>query len=109
MTFADLLFVDSGGYEISADLDLSDQRTMTHIASPKKWLVADHQNSLNKMAFDRPIVLVNYDNPNRRQSFEVQLARAKKFFLNYPMAENGNTCKGRTSSNSRISKKLRKH
>ena len=86
MTFADLLFVDSGGYEISADLDLSDQRNATYVTAPKPWLVADHRESVKLLPQDRPVVLVSYDNPNRRQSFEVQLKRAKKFFDDHPWA-----------------------
>jgi len=86
MTFADLLFVDSGGYEISADLDLSDQRNATYVATPKLWRVADHRKSIKRVPKDRPVVLVSYDSPKLRQSFEMQIRRAKRFFDGHPWA-----------------------
>lgn len=86
LTFADPLFVDSGGYEVSADLDLSDQRKFTYEVKPKQWSVADYRKAVEMVPTNRPVVLVSYDNPNCRQSLENQLRRAKRFFTDHSWA-----------------------
>jgi len=87
LRFADLLFIDSGGYEISEDLDLSDQRTKNVAATPRsKWLAKHHLSILKNLDFSKNVVLVSYDNPRRRESLEKQIARARTLFAKFPKA-----------------------
>jgi hypothetical protein len=79
---AEITIVDSGGYEVSDDDDLS---TVTYTNnSKKKWtekmLLEVYQNIPSKY----PVILVNYDHPKKRKKIKNQINDAKLFFRNFP-------------------------
>lgn len=76
LSFATHIFLDSGGYEAGADADLSEVVNRTE--PPNKWRIKEHGDVLEKWDFTQPTVLVNYDAPDRRIGFEMQIARANK-------------------------------
>lgn len=71
--FATLLFLDSGGYEASKDVELSDVGDRDH--QPNDWSIDLHSSALKKWRPDVPTVLVGYDHPKNRCSFEEQVDR----------------------------------
>lgn len=78
----DLLFVDSGGYEVSSSYDLS---TIVYRRDMDiDWTKQDLQKVYDDIPDHVPVVLVNYDHPNIRESIEAQAASAKSFFRRYP-------------------------
>jgi len=75
--FADLLFLDSGGYEASRDLDLSDYGDRVH--EPAAWTQEMHEAQLAAwQPGSIPSVIISYDHPKQRLSIKEQIARAKK-------------------------------
>jgi hypothetical protein len=73
--FPSLIFLDSGGYEASKDLDLSDFGDKDH--EPKPWTKEMHEGQLSIWKPTVPSVLISYDHPKERLSFEEQIERAK--------------------------------
>lgn len=74
--FASVIFLDSGGYEASKDMDLSDLGDRVHIAKP--WSQEMHEAELAKWQPGVPGVLISYDHPEQRLSIKDQIERAKK-------------------------------
>ena len=87
MTFQSLTFIDSGGYEISDDTDFSEIRGATKKQKTEAWNPDLHRSALKSLDYDRPIVLVNYDNPDLRQNLETQIKRAQNLFREFPNAK----------------------
>jgi len=83
--FASAVFLDSGGYEGSKDLDLSD--TGEHEYVPRTWTQKHLEKALaEKWDFDIPTVLVTYDSPHSKTEIKNQISRAKKQFAKWPRA-----------------------
>lgn len=78
VNFAELIFLDSGGYECSKDRELSDLGYTEHI--PKDWSSAKHVSVLDKWAAISPTVMVSYDHPKERIPLRDQIARAEATF-----------------------------
>lgn len=76
--FPELLFLDSGGYECSKDLELSDLGYTTH--DPKEWTSDMHKCSLDAWSSSTPTICVSYDNPSERLSTSDQIERARSLF-----------------------------
>ena len=78
----DLLFLDSGGYEISKDQELS----AVEIArpGPKDWSLEQLTDVLDKWPDEIATVLVSYDHPNERKSFGDQVKAARQLFKGRP-------------------------
>jgi len=74
--FANLLFLDSGGYEASKDADLSDFGERDHV--PRKWTLEMYENQLAKWRPGVPSVIISYDHPTARIPIRAQIRRAKK-------------------------------
>lgn len=74
--FASLIFLDSGGYEASKDVDLSDFGDKKHRA--KKWTPEDHDAVIRTWNPRVPSVLISYDHPRERLSVADQIVRARK-------------------------------
>jgi len=72
--FPQAVFLDSGGYEASRDVELSDIRSDEH--TPKPWLLEDYQAVVSAWSSTRPTVLVSYDHPKDRIPVVDQIARA---------------------------------
>jgi len=80
-TFPSVLFVDSGGYETSAQADFSEVAKRRHKA--KKWNPGLHATTLSRFPFTSPTVVISYDH---RVPVERQIAAAKKLLAKYPYA-----------------------
>ena len=78
--FADLLFIDSGGYEASVDSDLSDAKKFS--GKPNSWPHKVYLSALKKLRFppETAHVIVNYDNPRSRLTYRKQVNRALSDF-----------------------------
>jgi len=74
LDFASLLFLDSGGYEASKDLDLSDFGDKRH--RPRKWSRQSHESVIATWQPRIPTILISYDHPRERLSVAEQIERA---------------------------------
>lgn len=73
--FASLIFLDSGGYEASKDMDLSDIGDREH--RPTKWSHQLHDKVLAGWNSRVPTVIISYDHPKERLLLRDQIKRAK--------------------------------
>ena len=80
LDFPSILFLDSGGYEASRDLELSDYGDRQYI--PKSWTQEMHDTQLNKWRPSVPSVIISYDHPEERISIPKQIDRASHMALN---------------------------
>lgn len=80
-----LLFLDSGGYELSSDFDSSEPK---HIAAPSKEFSQDDYLKLLERLYrkysDLPFSIANYDWAPRRKPFDVQFREASDLFARFP-------------------------
>jgi hypothetical protein len=72
----DLMFLDSGGYEVSDDHDLSAVEKPVH--RPEDWDVARLRAIWDRWPSSLPAVFVSYDHSNHRRSVPEQLRDAKE-------------------------------
>jgi hypothetical protein len=78
----ELIFVDSGGYELQIDHDLS---TVLHLPPvPKHWDRKSHQDELDRWPARFLATFVSYDEPSWRVPLAEQVAAAAKLFSRYP-------------------------
>lgn len=80
--FASLVFLDSGGYEASQDIELSDVRGTKY--KPRSWNSTKHKATLKEWDFRIPTVIVSYDHPRVKTTIPKQIHRAKSLFNNFP-------------------------
>jgi len=78
----DLMFLDSGGYEVSEDRDLSAVEKPVH--RPKEWDAAKLRTIWDRWPASLPAVLVSYDHSNHRRPVTEQLRDAKQAALAKP-------------------------
>ncbi|EKF85856.1 hypothetical protein [Methanobacterium formicicum] len=78
LEFADILFIDSGGYECSLD-DLISEIGYYRPES-YDWNKNLHLTSLNKWDNGVPTAVISYDHPSKREKIEEQIENAKKLF-----------------------------
>jgi len=85
LTFPTLIFIDSGGYECSVKEGVSDfgfYRADPH--DKEKWNEEIHLKTINNLIIKylkfKPLVIISYDHPKKRESFERQIKRAKALF-----------------------------
>jgi len=78
----DLMFLDSGGYEVSDDRDLSAVEKPVH--RPEEWDAAKLQAIWDQWPASLPAVLVSYDHSNHRRPVAEQLRDAKRAALAKP-------------------------
>lgn len=78
ITFPELIFLDSGGYECSVDLDVSE----IGLFKPKShlWNEKKHFESLNKWNSEIPTVIISYDHPSKRENLDKQIDDARNLF-----------------------------
>ena len=74
--FASTVFLDSGGYEASKDVDLSDLNERDYV--PRTWTEEMHADVLANWNSISPTVIINYDHPNERLPIAEQIQRASK-------------------------------
>lgn len=72
--FPELVFLDSGGYEASKDVELSEVLDGVH--KPEPWTRAMHEAQLEKWVSRAPTVLISFDSPGEKVSLDVQIERA---------------------------------
>jgi hypothetical protein len=85
LTFASAIFLDSGGFEASEDVDLSDSGKKPH--KPRPWKIKQfHETLRDRWDFKKPTVLVSYDAPRAKRSVERQIERGRATFARYPEA-----------------------
>jgi hypothetical protein len=76
ITFSELIFLDSGGYEARYEHDLSEAYGKLH--KPKPWNRRFHESALRNWSSKWPTVAVTYDSPAQFQSFTQQIKAAKE-------------------------------
>jgi len=79
--FGSAIFLDSGGYEISKIVDLSDVSDQGDSPKRRKWSEQDHAAVLAGWKPRVPSAIVSYDHPKRRHPVKEQIKRAKKMNL----------------------------
>ena len=78
----ELLFLDSGGYEISKDQDLSAVEIPRTV--PSSWTLQQLTEILDNWPDEIATVLVSYDHPSERKSFAEQVKSARLLFKGRP-------------------------
>jgi len=76
----EMIILDSGGYEVSTDRDLSDVKEP--VPGKKPWDVQKLGVVLDAWPHEIPTILVNYDHPDERIPFLEQVAAARELFRN---------------------------
>jgi queuine/archaeosine tRNA-ribosyltransferase len=77
--WASVIFLDSGGYEISKDTDLSD--VGDELAKDRTWTLEEHSEVISSWSSETPLVVVSYDHPQLRYTFREQIDRALQLKL----------------------------
>lgn len=77
--FSGPVFLDSGGYEISRDSDLSDVGDEN--SNPEDWTESDHNSVLGEWVTSVPTVFISYDHPKIRRPIPEQIERAMRFVV----------------------------
>lgn len=78
----DLMFLDSGGYEVSEAQDLSAVNKPVH--KPREWDSGKLETVVNNWPEGVPAVFVSYDHSNERKPLAEQLRGAKEFSQRHP-------------------------
>jgi hypothetical protein len=78
----EIIFVDSGGYEVADDHDISS--VMRFQPKPEPWPIETLRDVLDVWPARYPGVFVSYDHPRHRKSAAKQVAQARAFFDRYP-------------------------
>lgn len=78
LSFGELVFLDSGGYECTKDKELSDLGYVDHV--PQGWSQDNHRAVLDGWKVVPPTVAVSYDHPQERLPIAEQIKRATKLF-----------------------------
>ena len=77
--FPSLIFIDSGGYEATKDMELSDFGEREH--KPQKWSLKMHEVVIHNWTSSVPNVFISYDHPNERCAVVDQIDRANSIPL----------------------------
>jgi hypothetical protein len=78
----ELIFLDSGGYEISTDSDYS--AVIDPLPAPNPWDLPSLQSVLSAWPDEIPLVMVSYDHHKERKSVVEQVEDARRLFKDYP-------------------------
>jgi len=78
ITFSELIFLDSGGYESAIEKEVSEFGL--YKPDPHEWDQQKHLESIKRWDEDIPTVVISYDHPSERISIEKQIENAKKLF-----------------------------
>lgn len=78
IAFVPIVFLDSGGYECSKDVEFSDLGVMPH--SPKEWTAEMHRAVVDGWDTDGQTVVISYDHPHSRYPIEEQIVHASSLF-----------------------------
>ena len=80
---AEVLFLDSGGYEVYSDHD--PMKPLYETLSTAPWLLEDYQSILNDTETIMPTFATSFDHPDLRQAIAVQIEDAVKLFQEFPV------------------------
>lgn len=78
VSFAELIFMDSGGYESSSFRDMPDRTGAAY--TNKDWTIEEYKEHIKEWRSLSPTVFVSYDHPKARQSLKDQIDSAKDVF-----------------------------
>ena len=78
----EMIFLDSGGYEVSWTYDYSAAFQSPPYEEP--WQESMHEKVLNDWPDEVPVIMVNYDHPDHREKFKDQITSARKLFRGHP-------------------------
>ena len=81
-TFPSYFILDSGGYECSKDMELSDTRMNNLQESP--WAIEELAAVLDAWKAPQPTLAVSFDHPKLRVSIDQQIQRAIELFAGRP-------------------------
>lgn len=79
---AEVLFLDSGGYEVSKDHDRMDPMYVT--GEPRCWTRANHRQVVSGLDTVMPTFVTAFDHPEFRQPLACQIDIALEFFKDFP-------------------------
>jgi hypothetical protein len=79
----ELIFIDSGGYELSSDFDSTEPKQGQYKPDDKFNLEA-YRKVLSELSTKYPIVIANFDYLSCGKSLEEQIREAQKLFKSYP-------------------------
>ncbi len=82
ITFPQLFFLDSGGYEARIEHDLSETYGKLH--KPKPWTQPLHERVIANWASRWPTIAVSFDSPAKFFSLPRQISNAAKMQRRYP-------------------------
>lgn len=82
LTFPNVIFLDSGGYEARVEHDLSESYGQDY--KPKNWKVYDHRCVIKNWKSNIPTILVSYDSPAKHSRIELQVRSALKLKDDFP-------------------------
>lgn len=82
--FAEVMFLDSGGFEASTDHDLMDPLYPSQ--NPRDWTLEQYQTELDKFDSAMPLFISSFDHPEVRIPLPDQIIAAKDLFKRYPNA-----------------------
>ncbi len=77
----EIIFLDSGGYEISTDRDYSS--VIDPLPAPEPWDSSMLQSVLADWPDELPLVMVSYDHHKERKPIAEQVSAARKLFQNF--------------------------
>jgi hypothetical protein len=78
----ELIFLDSGGYELSPDWDSTEPHQSRYKGKP--FVESDYVKIVQKLPKDEPVVITNYDWGTRGRALEEQIIGAQQLFKNFP-------------------------
>ncbi len=99
----DITFIDSGGYELSEDHDLSSVYRMPW--PTKDWNISFLNKVLSNLPEEHNIVIINYDDVNEPRLIKDQVKIANQFFSKFPHFLNDILIKIETNTQDYISLK----
>ena len=80
ISFPELIFLDSGGYEAGKEKEIAD--IGLYKPNAKEWSRDLHKNAIDGWSNDIPTVLISYDHPKERKPISDQAQQAKELFQN---------------------------
>lgn len=80
--FAEVMFLDSGGYEVSQDHDPTDP--LYPSAQPGGWTIEDYRRALRKVDPIMPTFVTAFDHPKERKPISQQIDEAMEVFKDFP-------------------------
>ena len=80
--FAEVMFLDSGGYEASKDFDLLDPFYAS--SKPSGWAIENYRQTLNSVQPLMPTYVTAFDHPDVRRPISEQIDAALDIFREFP-------------------------